>query len=185
MLGKYRMRRQAEWNAARDAEMEQRGWAIYNSHAEWIARVDTKASVLLALQGVALGVVLSLTDEYRPLSAAALANHPFKVLLFGLGVLTILVSVVLALAVVVPQLGKSVKRPQAEGFIYFGHSRHWGGDEIEKALSRSLTYELSRQIVILGKVAWEKHRNAKWSAILFVAGAALVGALVTWNNFGG
>ena len=177
--------RQALAEATQENEAERRAWEIYHAHTEWVARVDTKASILLTLQGVALGVVVALTDTDKPLAWKTLTEEPLRVVLFFLGIVLLAAAILGALAVIVPQVGKRKSDSTPKDFIFFGHSRLWKAKDLEAALHGSAVGQLAEQIVILGEIAWTKNKNAKWSAWLFVAGGAILCALVAVINFAG
>lgn len=168
-----------------EADAEARAWEVYNAHSEWVARVDTKASILLTLQGVALGVVISLTDEHKPLSWTKLEVEPVRVALFFVGLVLLAVAILFALAVIVPQVGRWKGKERPQDYIYFGHSRLWKGADLATALRKPAVRAVADQIIILGGIAWIKNRNAKWSAWTFVAGGALLCALVAFINLSG
>lgn len=177
--------RQALDQAAQESQTEQRAWEIYRAHTEWVARVDTKASILLTLQGVALGVVVSLTDTHKALAWGTLTEDPLRLVMFFVGVVFLALAILRALAVIVPEVGKRKKQGTPRDFIFFGDSRQWDAEKLAPALQRSVTDQLAAQIVILGGIAWTKNRNARWSAWLFVAGGSVLCALVAAINFAG
>lgn len=124
---------------------------MYRTHAEWIARVDTKASILLTLQGISLGAVFTLTATDRPF---ALLVHWWEVAVFILGVALLLICIVLAELVIAPRM--RTKRPSRRAlhdYIYFGHTRWWKASDLQRTLHKSSLEVLSRQLVILGEIA--------------------------------
>ncbi|MFF0001792.1 Pycsar system effector family protein [Streptomyces avermitilis] len=71
--------------------------------------------------------------------------------------------------------GRKVKAEAASNFIYFGHLMHRQADELTTALKNTdILPVLSRQLIVMSKIAWAKHRHAQTSFISFGVGAALV-----------
>ncbi|WP_348788454.1 Pycsar system effector family protein [Leifsonia sp. NPDC080035] len=155
---------------------------MYHAHAEWIARVDTKASILLALQGVGLGVVLTLSGKD---GVFASLPHWWDVLAFVAGVLLLLVAIALAVLVIAPRVtaGRPSRRALHD-YIYFGHTRWWKPEDLSEALRDSAVPVLSRQLIILGRIAWKKHLYAMFSTWLFLAAAVVLVGLAAVRVLG-
>lgn len=166
-----------------ELQAEQRAWEIYRSHAEWIARVDVKASVLLALQGVTLGFVIALTDGDGPLAAIKVWwGWPA----LTLSVLLLLTAILFAVLVIAPRVRtKKPSRKAMTDYTYFGHTRWWKPVDLEAELRESALPILSRQITILGEIAWRKHLWAMWSTWVFVAAGIVMSALIVALNLWG
>jgi hypothetical protein len=63
----------------------------------------------------------------------------------------------------------------SSNFIYVGHLRHRNKDELTTALKTTdILPVLSHQLIVMSKIAWDKHKYVQWSFIAFSAGAALV-----------
>ena len=167
-----------------DAEAEARAWEVYRSHADWIGKVDTKASILLALQGVLLGVVISLTDTGKPF--ACLRDWWDWVLFVG-GIAVLLVAAVMSVLVIAPRVRVRRHQPDRkamEDYTYFGHSRWWDPQPLAAELRKPALGILARQIRILGQVAWRKHLWAMWSVWLTVGSGVLFAVLAVLQNLG-
>jgi hypothetical protein len=162
---------------------EQRAWEIYRSHAEWIARVDIKASILLALQGIALGAVFTMTAADRPFASL---HEWWDITTFIVGVALLLAGLVLAVLVIAPRVRtKKPSKRALHDFIYFGHTRWWKADDLERTLHDSALTVLSRQLIILGEIAWQKHLFAMWATWLFLASVVALSALALYLSLWG
>ncbi|MFJ4617606.1 Pycsar system effector family protein [Streptomyces sp. NPDC088812] len=156
-------------------------WRIYTALADWTGKVDTKAAFALTVESAALALtaVLRSSSHSGPggaprldgLSAPALAT-------VGMGLLT--VAALLAVLAVVPRLGDEGVPRSGPGFVYFGDLRGLAPDELAQTLRTTDPLPvLSRQLVIMSKIAWRKHRCTQASLALAAAGlvtAALAAA---------
>lgn len=166
-----------------DRDAEARAWTIYHSHGEWIARVDAKASILLALQGVTLGAVIALTDKHRPY-ADLKAWWEWALFLSGFALL--LLGIVLAVMALVPRVtSEKPTRKEMRDYIYFGHTRLWEPKALEQELQKPVLPVLSRQLVVLGRIAWKKHYLVKWSVWSYIVSGALLTTTALIVNFWG
>lgn len=146
-------------------------WRVHTALDSWTGKVDTKASIALALEGAALGFVVSLSEEgQRFADLHGAPSHWFQaglVLLFG--------ALLSAALVVMPQLKRRKSRREWQGnMIYFGHLRHWDPDELAEALKHNQQNEkqLARQLVAMSQVAWRKHSRLQVSLVLFILSSA-------------
>lgn len=153
-------------------------WRVHDGLSDWTARVDTKASIALAIEVAAAGFLVNLvTGRSDFIRSSALAS-----VLFSLGSFTLAASVVLSVLVIFPQLrGRKSKLEAPNHFIYFGHLRHWEPAALEERLRGDkvgLT-QLATQLVNMSQIVWRKHRWLQWSLAMFVAGVVLIsGALL-------
>ena len=94
--------------------------------------------------------------------------------LYAVGLGALLVAAGFSAAVVVPRLRTTKAGPEARhNFIYFGHARLWEPSDLERALTeRPILPQLSRQIVVMARIAWTKHLRVQWSFSLAVVGSA-------------
>jgi hypothetical protein len=154
-------------------------WRTHDAVGNWTARVDTKASIALAIEAAVLGFVVTLATGDGELADS---SGWTSALLLG-GVCVLLLSVALSILVVFPQLrGRKSRREHAQNFVYFGHLRHWNPTDLEARLAATPVRlaQLSRQLVHMSRIAWRKHVWLQWSLSLLMAGLLLVGAaLVT------
>lgn len=154
----------------------ERGWNRHLALSEWTTRVDTKASILLALDVGLVGFVVTLTSKDGLLSGPSQTS--WIAMVAGLACLS--AAILLSAGVVLPDLrGRGLRAEHDQHTIYFGHLRHWGVDELAQDLSSiddaSELAQLSRQLVVISRMLWRKHRWLQWSVALLIAGAALVG----------
>ncbi len=148
-------------------------WKVHDALDSWTAKVDTKASIVLALEIALVGFVVTLSGKGGRLSAL----HGFKVDLSRAGVTILTASVLLSLAVVMPQLGRrEAKRNWSSNMIYFGHLRRWDPDTLAETLAEgapSLS-QLALQLVTMSKINWRKHAWLQWSLLCLVVGTGLL-----------
>lgn len=165
---------------ARLVEAESRAWSVYQSNAEWIARADAKASILLALQGVLLGVVVALTEEDRPLSAIH-TWYQWATVLIGVALLA--TGAIVSVMAVAPRLRSRAKASvDASDYLFFGNAQMLDPALLEEALQQSPLPMLSRQIAISARISSVKHRLVHLSAWLLLAGGLSVGISVLLSN---
>ncbi|MGO0578200.1 Pycsar system effector family protein [Ornithinimicrobium panacihumi] len=140
---------------------------------EWISKVDSKASFALAIESAAL---LFVADASRD-GALSEVSGAGGASLYWLGVAALIAGVIFAVAVVTPRMRStlSVDEIREKHIIHFGHVRHWTADELTAALNDTeLLPVISDQIVILAKIAWDKHVRVEWSLGLGLLGGAFV-----------
>jgi hypothetical protein len=133
-------------------------WSVHDALSTWTGRVDTKASIVLTIELAALGFVTALTDDDNLFSAL----HGWREGLFRIGLVALGLAIFAATAVVFPQLSRRrSKRAWRDGFIYFGHLRHWEPQKLESKLAgltgADARAALAGQLVTMSKVAWRKH----------------------------
>lgn len=143
-------------------------WRVHTALESWTAKVDMKASILLAFQGG--GFIFATTS--RELFLGARDHRPAVVAALGLGLLA--TAMALATVTVLPMLG-STRRHRADHageWIYFGHVRHWESTALAARLSRLTEQDevraLSAQLVRMSRLNWRKHRMLQGSVALTV-----------------
>lgn len=148
-------------------------WKVHDALDSWTAKVDTKASIMLALEMALVGFVVTLSGNGSRLSAL----HGYKLDLSRAGLAFLTASVLLSLAVVMPQLGRrKAKRNWSSNMIYFGHLRRWDPDKLAETLAEgapSLS-QLALQLVTMSKINWRKHAWLQWSLLSLVVGTGLL-----------
>jgi hypothetical protein len=150
------------------------GWRVHGALDSWTGKVDTKASISLAIESATVGFVLTLTKQGERLHGLdGLADVAAK-----LGIGCLLFAIVCAVSVVMPQLDrKNAKKPEVwqENTVFFGHLRHWDAADLTTKLSEHADEErqLARQLVVMSQIAWRKHERLQWSLSLFLAGGVL------------
>lgn len=156
-------------------------WHAHEAVQSWIESVDIKTSIVLvaeiALVGAAANALLTEGGELHDATGVhlVLATASFVALVSAVAV---------ALWVVFPRLGPRKRRKEnSDDVIYFGHLRHQSPEQIAKSL-QTLTLDtqrrqLSRQLHVIGQVAWRKHVWLRRSIGLLALGSLLlVSALV-------
>ncbi len=140
-------------------------WRVHAALEGWIAKVDVKASVLLAFQSAFIfaatsrEVVMVTTDRRSLLAAAA-------------GIAMLVTAMALAATAILPALGSSRQHraDYANEWIYFGHVRLWESTELAARLSRLSELDevlaLSAQLVRMSRLNWRKHRLLQASVLL-------------------
>ncbi|MGH3942196.1 MAG: Pycsar system effector family protein [Pseudonocardiaceae bacterium] len=106
--------------------------------------------------------------------------HAWLWVLHKSGLILLFTSVVLAGAVVFPQLcRREVARSWRNGLVYFGHLRLWQPATLADALtvrgSDVNLLTLSTQLVIMSRIAWTKHVLVQWSLLVALVGCIAVG----------
>lgn len=165
------------------ADATEFAWRVHDSIGDWTARVDTKASIALAIEAAVLGFVVTLAIGDGALTEA----KGWIAALVLAGTIALVISVTLSVLVVFPQLrGRRSRKEYQNNFVYFGHLRHWRPVELQKRLAANPVRldQLSRQLVNMSKIVWRKHVWLQWSLALFIGGVLLIGgALVKGSTF--
>lgn len=157
-----------------DEEAVEFAWKVHAALDSWTGKVDTKASIVLAIESAAFAFAASLSKKGERFADLGGSNLCF----YRVGMGLLLVAGLLALAVVFPQLkGRDAKRSWRENMIYFGHLRHWEPSALTVALrqERPVLDQLAAQLVKMGQIAWRKHRLLQASlAALALASVCLL-----------
>lgn len=155
-------------------EPTETAWRIQAAVADWTAKADSKASFALTMQSTALAVLGLLATSKR---AAGDLDSTVPQLLLWIGVLLMVAGVSFAAWAISPNLRKERRGPENDDdFLYFGHVRHLAPAVLEAALrDKDPLPSLSRQVVVMSEIAWNKHRRVQWSLMLAVAGCAAFG----------
>jgi hypothetical protein len=146
-------------------------WRVHGALDSWTGKVDTKASITLAIESAILGFVLSLSKKGERLAGLDGASD----VAYHIGVGCLVAAVLFALLVVMPQLNRrQARREWRNGMIYFGHLRHWKPADLANQLKAKQVYEeqLAAQLVAMSKIAWKKHAGLQWSVGFLILGAA-------------
>jgi hypothetical protein len=164
---------------ASQTSAEDFAWKVHDNLSEWTARVDVKASIALATEAAVLGFVITLATDGKPLGG--IKNWP--VWLLQAGTVLLLLSVILAIFVVLPQLrSRHTKQESMKNRIYFGHLRHWEPEPLAKSLAEDddrEADELALQLVTMSKIVWRKHVWLQWSLFALLAGVVMIGLVYT------
>jgi Family of unknown function (DUF5706) len=154
-------------------DSEDYAWRIHGALDSWTGKVDTKASIALAVESAVLGFALAQSEKGKALAGLDGAARCW----YHLGLALVVVSIACALWVVFPRLRRwRTRRGSGEwkkNTIYFGHLRHWDPDELAPALNDAyLSHgdQLAAQLVRMSKIAWSKHSWLQGSLIAFAVG---------------
>lgn len=159
---------------ADSASGEALAWKVHGTLQDWTAKVDTKASIVMTLETALLSGIVAFSTSRAftyPLGWASLHRC---------GLILLFVSIVIAGAVVFPQLRRrdSVKSWNTQ-FVYFGHLRQWEPAALAEALadrgSNVNLLMLSDQLVAMSRIAWKKHVLIQWSLLFALVGCIAVG----------
>ncbi|GIF25077.1 hypothetical protein Ate02nite_78070 [Paractinoplanes tereljensis] len=147
-----------------------------------MARIDAKASIFLAVDGVALSALLTARSQNGNILAnlegwrsGALTGALLLCVLAGL----------LTTAVVFPLLGGSRTMRKNRGTIYFGDLRRRQAGELAHQLAH-LTLEdqfaqVSRQLVAMARTTWIKHRLLQVALVVALAGFLTIIGVLTFR----
>jgi hypothetical protein len=155
-------------------------WRIHASIVDWTGKVDTKASFALAIESAALGGIGALTASGRRLDGLT----GWEVGLFWTGIVVLLIGVLSVITVVAPRL-RSTKMPSEwqNNYVYIGHLMHWDPEDLQRAFEEEDPVPVvTRNIVVMSKIAWTKHRRLQVSMWLATIGSALVGLAALING---
>lgn len=162
-----------------DATAQDFAWKVHSALADWTGRVDTKASIALSLEAAVMVLIISQSEERKPLSGLA----DLSLILYRVGFAALLCAIFFSLLVVVPQLKRRKLGAEApDGLIYFGHLRLRTPEDVEASLRDPALRlpALSRQLVAMAKIAWRKHVFLQASLVLAAASAmAFLGAVAS------
>ncbi len=148
-------------------------WKVHDALDSWTGKVDTKASIALAIEAAIAGFVITLSTNRGRLSEL----HGYHADLEHVGLVFLAASVLASLGVVMPQLSRrKARRNWSENMIYFGHLRRWDASKLAQALSSEnpTTDQLARQLVEMSKITWRKHAWLQWSLWFLFLGSALL-----------
>lgn len=149
-------------------------WKIHAAQIDWTGKVDTKASFAFGIESAALGLTVALSAQGRTYSALV---GCFEHVAYWGGLAALLIGAACALLVVMPRLRSLdiTTKEARNNYIYFGHLRHWGADDlVERLQGDTLLDVVARQCVTMAKIAWRKHRLVQASMVAGAAGIALL-----------
>ena len=151
-----------------DKDLTDNAWKVHAAQVDWTGKVDAKASFAFGLESAAIVTTVALSAEGRIFGDL---GDPTAAWLYGIGLAFILIGAVFAVTAVVPRLkSDDVKRKAPDNYIYFGHAQHWEPEDLDTALrERDIIPVISRQIVVMAEIAWQKHR---WVQVSMFAGCA-------------
>jgi hypothetical protein len=160
-------------------------WRLHTLQEAWISRVDVKASILLALEGGFL--IAAFTTQVWLADGSGQINGAKVLVLSGIAALTI--AVCLAGGAVLPILrsARQAKADHGDNAVYFGHIMHWQPAALAAQLSDLSSEEelamVTRQVIIVSRINWLKHRLLQCSVVLTLVAFNLmaIGILISIN----
>ncbi|GHJ47123.1 hypothetical protein Cs7R123_44650 [Catellatospora sp. TT07R-123] len=158
-----------------DESVRDLAWRLHAVQEASVARVDVKASIMLALEGLLLVAAATGQQWVRNAERGAWAQ---SLGLVGVAVLT--VAMLLAGAAVLPLVGSArrARAERADNAIYFGHVRHWAEADLAARLrdldENGQVAMLTRQIVVVSRLSWHKHRLLQGSVILTLSSLVML-----------
>lgn len=149
-------------------------WRVHDALNEWTARVDVKASIVLALESGVLALITVLSKKHGPLGRLS----DLSLLLYRFGLFALSVAAVLSALVVTPRLRRrQTRREWRDGLVFFGHLRHWDASKLSERLTSvdsERLKQLSAQLVAMSKIAWHKHALLQFSMAFLLVGSGLM-----------
>jgi hypothetical protein len=142
-------------------------WRVHNSQEAWAGRVDMKASIVLAFEGVLLVVTV-----FSGLAADTGHARTWEGVMWFVGIAVLVLAVVLTCAAILPSIGspRRLLLAKSDNHIFFGHLRHSSADELAGALGSTTPQQqlvmLSRQIVAMSRLNWWKYRLLQVAIVL-------------------
>lgn len=151
-------------------------WRVHDALDTWTGKVDTKASIVLAIEGAVLGLIVTLASDNGPLADLTGTRHTR----FIVGSVLLAAGAFLSGLAVFPQLGRwRARTAWNSGIIYFGHLRRWDPKALAKHYHETEDMlpleQLTRQHVAMSKIAWRKHAFLQYSM-----GASFLGVLLVY-----
>lgn len=151
-------------------------WRVHAALDSWTGKVDTKASITLAIETALLGFIITLSIDGGPLSTLGGTD----LTIYRIGLSFVGLSVLMALGVVVPQLSRrKAKKEWEKNMIYFGHLRRWDVDRLARALAeeRPRHHQMARQLIEMSRIAWRKHVWLQGSLVTLLIGSAVIASV--------
>lgn len=158
------------------------GWRVHQAQEAWTAKVDVKASIVLALNGAVLAATVSGSNNDSVLSTLT----GWREVALRCAIVLVLLGILFAGFVVRPALGpvKVHHANHQDHFIYFGHLRHWNAQQLAARLRILTPHEqcdqVALQLVAMSKRNWWKHRLLQWSLYATILSAVLIAIATAW-----
>lgn len=158
-----------------EAGVSEIGWRAYEHTSEAVVRVDNKAWIVLGLIGASALLVYNMSGIDKPLGRLV---DGASLVLYEIAVAAGLISAVLALLVVFPQLRRRRVRDEASNFLYFGRLRRLRVDEILPYLGTASpiapTEIVAQQIRTMADIAWLKNTLLQGSLACWFMGVVAI-----------
>lgn len=155
-----------------DSKAADTAWKIHAAIVDWTGKVDTKASFTLTIEAAILAGIVTLSGGGRALSH----EGGLGLALYVVGVVLLIASMLLAIWVVRPRLrSKALDTEAPTNYIYFGHLRELTEQQVLDHLRNSdILPVLSKQLVQMSKIAWDKHKAVQRSMTVAPLAVAIV-----------
>lgn len=156
-----------------DKEALETAWKIHAALVDWTGKVDAKASFAFALESAGLATMVALSAKDRLFGAL---NGPLQNMTYYGAIFSLVLAAGCAMWVVVPRLRmRQVGKEWPNNFIYFGHLKYWDASNLpQKIKEAEMLPIITRQMVGMSKIAWNKHLLVKASMILASIGGVLL-----------
>jgi Family of unknown function (DUF5706) len=154
-------------------------WRAHAAQENWTAKVDTKASIFFTVNGAGVAALVALRTQ----SGGVLEQlGGARQVIADVGIVLCALAVIIAGAAIFPLLGRSTRHRAEHDTIYFGHLRHRTPGEVAEQLRTISDDEkldhLARQLVVMAKANWIKHRLLQLALLMALTGYATVLAVV-------
>ncbi|MFF7360217.1 Pycsar system effector family protein [Streptomyces sp. NPDC008125] len=152
-------------------------WRLHASLADWIGRIDAKASFALTIESAVLAGVGALAGTHH--GVGDLSGWWARAALW-IGVAALALAALAAVSAVVPRAGtRRMEPPGPDDYLFYGHIRRWTPHDLAEHLSRADPLSaLTNQLVIMSDIAWVKHRRVQHSLALAVSGVVFLALAV-------
>ena len=150
-------------------------WRVHTAQENWTSKVDTKASAFFTVNLAGLAVILAFRTQKDGLLVTLTGwRHGMA----DLAILLCGIAVVVAGAAIFPLLGRVHEHQTRRDVIYFGHLRHRSPANLAQQLAglteREQIDQLARQLVVMAKGNWIKHRCLQLALLIAFVGSGLL-----------
>ena len=151
-------------------------WRSHQAQETWTSRVDNKAAIFFTLNGAVLVALLAFRIDSGTYLGRLDASAGSAL---DLGILVCALAVAVAAVAIFPMLGGVSGRQRSRDGIYFGHLRHREPAELAAQFRAQTADErlaqLTRQLVVMARQNWFKHRILQASFLTAWVGYTIVG----------
>lgn len=157
----------------RDKEALETAWKIHAALVDWTGKVDAKASFAFALESAGLAMLVALSDKDRLFGTL---EGPLQNLTYFGAIFSLVLAAASAMWVVMPRLRmRYLSKEWTNNFIYFGHLKYWDSSDLPKKIKEAdMLPIITKQMVGMSKIAWNKHLLVQVSMILASTGGILL-----------
>jgi len=154
----------------------------------WTSNVDNKSSFALGLETGLLAGAVALRGSEDFLQTF---HNGFSGVLWATAIVLLGSAVLITTLVVAPRLNsRRLSKDTTKDYIFFGHlaQKYPQGEtaELVKALETEPVLDvIARQLQVMGRFAWQKHRRLQLAMIVGTAGSLCLGLSLVVNNWNG